>query len=242
MVDGCATRRRQGFEHGMRHGGVWKPCAASGGLHRPSSKQWGLCGKDGGGRQRQTANVESEAAVAAAVRRSEDQSGCNAPATPCGANCKKHAEGTRKRARTISEAWRVLAAEAVCVCARALAHFYIHARCIQCTCCSFCKQHGMRLAKREHLHSFFWCIRSLEELRNNLVLSRASDNDVTDLSVRFHMILLNDKKSLTTSPPVRSRCDLSESGANAVVTEHGDYFSYKTSQKIGTLCFFSYGC
>lgn len=81
-----------------------------------------------------------------------------------------------------------------------------------------------------------------KNLRNNLVLSRASDNDVTDLSVRFHMILLNDKKSLTTSPPVRSRCDLSESGANAVVTEHGDYFSYKTSQKIGTLCFFSYGC
>lgn len=97
IVDGCTTRRRQGFEHGMRHGGVWKPCAASGGLHRASSKHWGLCGKDGGGGRRQTVNVDSLAAMAAAVRRSEDRSGCIAPATPCGANCTKHAEGIRKQ-------------------------------------------------------------------------------------------------------------------------------------------------
>lgn len=34
--------------NGMRHGGG-KPCVSSAGLHRSSSKQWGLCGKDGGG-------------------------------------------------------------------------------------------------------------------------------------------------------------------------------------------------
>ena len=42
-----------------------------------------------------------------------------------------------------------------------------------------------------------------KKLRNNLVLSRASDNDVIDLSARFHLILLMIKKSLTTSPPAR---------------------------------------
>ena len=40
------------------------------------------------------------------------------------------------------------------------------------------------------------------------------------------------KKSLTTSPPVRSRRDLSESGANAVVTEQVTTFHIKHHKRL----------
>ena len=110
----------------MRHGGG-KPCVSSAGLHRSSSKQWGLCGKDGGGGGNTRCMVNrrpqwlrlwgvlktNEAAMHLRNRAAQTV-------------CKKHAEGIRKRARTLSEAWRVLAA--VYTCARAFVCVLLHSR------------------------------------------------------------------------------------------------------------------
>ena len=82
------------------------------------------------------------------------------------------------------------------VCVRTRARALLHPRPLHPMHLLLVLQTARDAVSKKRTSPQFWCIRSLEELRNNLVLSRASDNDVTDLSVRFHMILLNDKKNL----------------------------------------------
>eukprot|EP00729_Bicosta_minor_P007767 gene7767-biopygen18863 len=97
-VDGCTTPARQGFEHCTTHGGgeKRKPCSVAG--CTTTSDRKGLCVKHGGGKE--------ECRIARCTNRMygflktcrthggsgycQHPSGCIAPATKYGANCKKH--------------------------------------------------------------------------------------------------------------------------------------------------------
>eukprot|EP00729_Bicosta_minor_P032716 gene32716-biopygen21482 len=103
-VDECTTPAAQGFEHCVTHGGgkKKKPCSVAG-CTTPSNCK-GLCGKHGGGKD--------ECQIAGCTNQSygflktcmthggsgycQHPSGCIAPATKYGANCRKHTKKEKK--------------------------------------------------------------------------------------------------------------------------------------------------
>eukprot|EP00729_Bicosta_minor_P026718 gene26718-biopygen11626 len=103
-VDGCTTPAAQGFEHCVAHGGgkKKKPCSVAG--CTTTSDRKGLCGKHGGGKDEckiagctsQSYGILKTCTTHGGAGYCQHPSGCIAPATKYGANCKKHTKKEKK--------------------------------------------------------------------------------------------------------------------------------------------------